>query len=129
MRRLLWLMPILWVTGCGAPAEPEAADNKGASGRAPAGEQEREADNTADSRLAEYRSIALEGCIGGARDAAPPGTPVERHCECAIDREMRGRSYDELEAARRSGDYGPAFQAHMRACIAEISPEMARRPR
>jgi hypothetical protein len=70
--------------------------------------------------LAQLRAEWLPACIGGGRDAAPPGTPVERHCECAIDRTMAGRTLAELEAERRSGEYGARFQANMRACIREI---------
>lgn len=70
--------------------------------------------------LARFRAEWLPACIGGARDAAPAGAPVERHCECAIDRVMEGRTLAFLEAEQDSGDYAPRFQAHMRACIREI---------
>lgn len=70
--------------------------------------------------IARLREEWLPACIGGARDAAPPGTPVERHCACALDRTLAGRTVAELEEERRSGDYGPRFQGHMRACIREI---------
>lgn len=70
--------------------------------------------------LAAYRAEWLEACVGGARDAAPPGTPVERHCGCAIERMMAGRTLAELEADRESGAYRAPFQAEMRRCIREI---------
>jgi len=70
--------------------------------------------------IARLRAEWLPACIGGGRDAAPPGTPVERHCACALDRTLAGRTVAELEEERRSGDYGPRFQGHMRACIREI---------
>jgi len=70
--------------------------------------------------LARLRADWLEACIGGGRDAAPPGTPVDRHCACAIDRVMAGRSLGEMEAERASGAYRPRFSAEMRACIREI---------
>jgi hypothetical protein len=70
--------------------------------------------------LAAFRAQWLEACIGGARDAAPPGTPVERHCGCAIERMMAGRTLAELEADQASGAYRAPFQAEMRRCIREI---------
>ena len=70
--------------------------------------------------LADFRAQWLEACVGGARDAAPPGTPVERHCGCAIDRVMAGKTLAELEAERDSGAYRSRFQSEMRACIREI---------
>lgn len=73
-----------------------------------------------DPGLAAFRAEWLAACVGGARDAAPAGAPVERHCACAIDRVMSGRSLAELEADRDSGAYAAPFQAEMRACIAEI---------
>ena len=73
-----------------------------------------------DAGLAAFRAEWLAACVGGARDAAPPGAPIERHCACAIDRVMVGRSLAELEAERDSGAYAAPFQAEMRACIAEI---------
>jgi hypothetical protein len=90
---------------------PAPAANAAAS--APAGESEA-------AGLARFRAEWLPACIGGARDAAPAGAPVERHCECAIDRMMEGRALAFLEEERDSGDYGARFQAHMRACIREI---------
>lgn len=70
--------------------------------------------------LADFRAQWLEACVGGARDAAPPGTPVERHCGCAIDRVMAGKTLAELEADQQSGAYRSRFQSEMRACIREI---------
>jgi len=70
--------------------------------------------------LAAFRADWLEACIGGARDAAPPGTPVERHCGCAIERMMAGKTLGQLEAERASGAYRAPFQAEMRRCIREI---------
>lgn len=70
--------------------------------------------------LADFRAQWLEACIGGARDAAPPGTPVERHCACAIDRMMAGKTLAQLEEERSSGAYREPYQAEMRRCIREI---------
>lgn len=70
--------------------------------------------------LTEFRDRWLEACIGGGRDAAPPGTPVDRHCACAIDRVMAGKTLEELEADQQSGAYRSRFSAEMRACIREI---------
>lgn len=70
--------------------------------------------------LAAFRSEWLEACIGGGRDAAPPGTPVDRHCACAIDRLMAGKTLEQLEAEQASGAYRAPFQAEMRRCIREI---------
>lgn len=70
--------------------------------------------------LARFRSEWLEACVGGARDAAPPGAPVERHCACAIDRMMAGKTLAQLEADQASGAYRDPYQAEMRRCIREI---------
>jgi hypothetical protein len=70
--------------------------------------------------LVAFRAQWLEACVGGARDAAPPGTPVERHCGCAIERMMAGKTLAELEADQASGAYRAPFQAEMRRCIREI---------
>jgi hypothetical protein len=70
--------------------------------------------------LARVRSEWLEACIGGGRDAAPPGTPVDRHCACAIDRVMAGKTLAEVREERASGAYRARFSAEMRACIREI---------
>jgi len=70
--------------------------------------------------LAQYREDVLRGCIGGGRDEAGADVPVERHCACAVDRVMEGRTMAELEAEEVSGEYAPRFTAAMRQCIAEI---------
>jgi hypothetical protein len=94
----------------GNDAAPANSGNAATAASAPVG----------DSRLVDFRAEWLQSCIGGARDAAPAGTPVELHCACAIDRVMAGRSLAELEADQESGAYAPRFQSEMRACIAEI---------
>ena len=81
----------------------------------------------ADAGLAQWREDVLRGCIGGGRDAAGPGVPVERHCACAVERVSAGRTLAALEAEERSGDYRPRFTALLRQCIREISPDY--RPR
>ena len=79
------------------------------------------ADNAQDAvGLAQYREDSLRGCIGGGRDRAGPNVPVERHCACAVDRVMEGRTMAELEAEEVSGEYAGRFTAAMRQCIAEI---------
>ena len=124
MRRMIMLAVPALLAACGsadnggnessAPATAaNAAANASASASAAAGEGEA-------AGLARFRAEWLPACIGGARDAAPAGAPVERHCECAIDRVMEGRTLAFLEEERDSGDYGARFQAHMRACIREI---------
>lgn len=70
--------------------------------------------------LAAFRAQWLEACIGGARDAAPQGAPVDRHCGCAIDRMMAGKTLAQLEAEQASGAYRDPYQAEMRRCIREI---------
>jgi hypothetical protein len=77
----------------------------------------------ADAGLAQWRADVLRGCIGGGRDAAGPGVPVERHCACAVDRVMAGRTLAQLEAAERSGEHEQRFTALLRQCIREISPD------
>lgn len=100
--------------GNGSSAPPPAA-NAVVNAPAPTPGGEGEA-----AGLARFRAEWLPACIGGARDAAPAGAPVERHCECAIDRVIEGRTLAFLEEERDSGDYAARFQAHMRACIREI---------
>lgn len=80
--------------------------------------------NAADATaLAQWREDSLRGCIGGARDrVSDPDVPVERHCACAVDREMAGKSYAQLEEEERSGVHETLFPALLRQCIAEISP-------
>ena len=70
--------------------------------------------------LARVRSEWLEACIGGGRDAAPPGAPVDRHCACAIDRVMAGKTLADVQEERASGAYRARFSAEMRACIRAI---------
>ena len=70
--------------------------------------------------LARYREDVLRGCIGGGRDNARANVPVERHCACAVDRVMAGRSLAELEADESSGEHAERFTAALRQCIAEI---------
>jgi hypothetical protein len=81
-----------------------------------------QAGTVVDPGLAEWRADVLRGCIGGGRDAAGPGVPVERHCACAVERVSAGRTLAALEAEERSGDYQPRFTALLRQCIREISP-------
>jgi hypothetical protein len=77
----------------------------------------------ADAGLAQWRADVLRGCIGGGRDAAGPGVPVERHCACAVERVSAGQTLAELEAAERSGEHQRRFTALLRQCIREISPD------
>lgn len=113
MRRFLAL-PLL-LAAC--TAQPGA--NNQAATAAPASNASNAAAGTADG-LAAFRAQWLESCIGGARDAAPPGAPVERHCACAIDRTMAGKTLEQLEAEQDSGAYRAPFQTEMRRCIREI---------
>lgn len=74
-------------------------------------------------RLAQWREDSVRGCIGGARDrVSDPNVPVERHCACAVGREMAGKTLAALEAEERSGAHETIFPAMLRQCIAEISP-------
>jgi hypothetical protein len=75
------------------------------------------------AQLAQWREDSVRGCIGGARDRVrDPSVPVERHCACAVDREMAGKSLAQLEEEERSGAHETIFPAMLRQCIAEISP-------
>lgn len=120
MRRAFVLALVGLLAACGAQSgsgnnqssAPPPVANATTNAAATAG------DEAAD--LARLRAEWLEACIGGGRDAAPPGTPVDRHCACAIDRVMAGRTFAELEEERASGAYRPRFSAEMRACIREI---------
>jgi hypothetical protein len=69
--------------------------------------------------LAEFREDVLRGCIAGGRETAAPGVPVERHCACAVERTMAGKTLAELQADERAPDYDSRFQGAIRACIAE----------
>ena len=104
MRTWLTLLSIAALAGCGRQAGNEAVA-------------------ASDAGLAQWRADVLRGCIGGGRDAAGPGVPVERHCACAVERVSAGRTLAELEAAERSGEYQPRFTALLRQCIREISPD------
>lgn len=76
-----------------------------------------------DSGLAQYREDTLRGCIGGARDTVTDASvPVERHCACAVDRIMAGKTLAQLEDEERSGEHAPLFTTALRQCIREISP-------
>ena len=120
IHRLPALSLLVVLAACGAqPANNQAAsaptaDDPGLNAPEPS------LPGNESAGIAEFRARWLEACIGGARDAAPPGTPVERHCACAIDRVMAGKSLAELEEDQASGAYRPRFQAEMRACIREI---------
>lgn len=118
MRRPSVLVLLTLLAACGAPTTGNNAGAPASNGVAVNAAHTGGGDEAAG--LARMRADWLEACIGGGRDAAPPGTPVDRHCACAIDRVMAGRSLGELEAERASGAYRPRFSAEMRACIREI---------
>jgi len=81
-------------------------------------------DAPADSGLARWREDVVRGCIGGARDSVrDPNVPIDRHCACAADKVMAGKTLAELEADERSGTHDAIFTAALRQCIAEISPD------
>lgn len=106
------------VTLAACSAQPAA--NNQAAAPAPVSNAAGHAVGDEASGLAAFRVEWLEACVGGARDAAPEGAPVERHCGCAIDRMMAGKSLAQLEADRASGAYREPYQAEMRRCIREI---------
>jgi len=122
MRGMIMLAVPALLAACGA------ADDKGNGSSTPAPAANAAANASASAPagggeaagLARFRAEWLPACIGGARDAAPVGAPVERHCACAIDKVMEGRTLAFLEEEQDSGEYGARFQAHMRACIREI---------
>ena len=122
MRRhpLRFLPVLLALAACGA----QTTSNQGASAPAADGPglnvPEPAAFGNESAGIAEFRSRWLEAWIGGGRDAAPPGTPVDRPCACAIDRVMAGKTLEELEEERATGAYRARFSAEMRACIREI---------
>jgi hypothetical protein len=90
--------------------------------RAPAGDGNGGA--PADPALAQWRQDVLRGCIGGARDTVrDPSVPVERHCACAVDRIMAGRTLAQLQADEQSGAHDEIFSRTLRQCIHEISPD------
>lgn len=122
MRPTTALILVAALAGCGSsqPNNAAAGANNALAAPAPA-TMPAPAAPAGDARgLAEFREDSLRGCIGGARDAAPAGTPVERHCACAVDRVMAGRTLVQLEAEERDGTHDSRFQDQLRACIAEI---------
>jgi hypothetical protein len=127
VRRTPSLFLLAALAACGAPARPDGSNAKpeaaATSAATPAASPTAAAAPGDEAgRLAEYREDSLRGCIGGAREAAPPGTPVERHCACAVGRVTAGRSRAQLDAEERSGEYEPRFREAMHACIREIGP-------
>jgi hypothetical protein len=119
MRIVLAALALAALAACDSPgSNDQAAAN--ASGAKPEDAPAPAAPADEAAGLAQLRAEWLPACIGGARDAAPARAPVERHCECAIDRTMADRTLAQLEAERLTGEYGARFQANMRACIAEI---------
>jgi hypothetical protein len=114
MIRIAWgLLPLILLVAC----NHEPGGNAAAVG-APA------PDVTRDAGLAQWRADTLRGCIGGARDTVTdPNVPVERHCACAVDREMAGKTLAQLEDDERSGAHEENFPALLRQCIREISPD------
>lgn len=112
------IVPILLLATALAACGPKAADGAGNAAKPAAATSPTDA-----VALAQWREDSLRGCIGGARDrVSDPAVPVERHCACAVDREMAGKSMAELEEAERSGAHETLFPAMLRQCIAEISP-------
>ena len=125
MRPHIALLLLAALAACGSPPAANtmsAAPAENGAAEAPKPGDGGNALSAADEAagIARLRAEWLPACIGGARDAAPPGTPVERHCACALDRTLAGRTVAGLEEERRTGEYGPRFQRHMRACIREI---------
>lgn len=118
-RSIALLLPFAPLTACAAPGGGNNAQASAPAAGAPANAAG-PASGSETAALARFRAEWLEACIGGARDAAPPGTPVERHCACAIDRQMTGKSLAQLEEEQASGAYRAPFQTEMRRCIREI---------
>ncbi|HYD12416.1 MAG TPA: hypothetical protein VEC11_06185 [Allosphingosinicella sp.] len=124
MRLPTSLILLAALAGCGSSGQQpgNAAVNAAAppGPAAPANALATPAPAAADAAgLAAFRQDAMRGCVEGGRETAPPGTPVDRHCACAVDRVMAGRTLAQLEAEERSGDYESRFQGTMSACIAE----------
>ena len=121
-RSFLAVFLVAWVAAlvaCG-PAAVESNQEVDKSGLEANVAKPAAADSQVPARLAQYREDVLRGCIGGGRDNAGPDVPVERHCACAVDRVMEGRSLAELEAEEVSGEHAERFTAALRQCIAEI---------
>ena len=116
MRHFVTGLSALLLAACGS----QSGSNNIAAAPAPVSNAATNAAGGEAAGLARFRSEWLEACIGGARDAAPPGAPVERHCACAIDRMMAGKTLDQLEAEQDNGAYRDPFEAEMRRCIREI---------
>jgi hypothetical protein len=70
-----------------------------------------------------YREKAVEGCVTGARSAAPAGVSVDfqRVCACAVDRHMEGKSATEL---MRDDDQAAAQRA-TEQCLRETMGQSA----
>lgn len=113
MRIVLILALAATLSACGGKARDAGKNQAAAIATSPADAVQ----------LAQWREDSVRGCIGGARDRVrDPDVPVERHCACAVDREMAGKSLAVLEAEERSGAHETIFPAMLRLCIAEISP-------
>jgi len=120
MRAVLVLISAALIAGCGTPPPNNESSAGPAAGDSGLNVPEPAAPGNDSAGIAEFRARWLEACIGGARDAAPPGTPVDRHCACAIDRVMAGKSLEQLEEDQTTGAYRSRFSAEMRTCIREI---------
>ena len=115
MRGTIALILLALATACGPASTPGGNETNAAKPAAAGLEALSE-----PQLIAQRREDALRGCIGGGRDVAGPNVPVERHCECAIDRLREGRSLAQLEAEEGTGEYASRFRAAMRQCRQEI---------
>jgi len=119
--RVSILLAVTMLAACGTAEEP--ADNRAANIAAEARSVGNMAEPGSAEELVQWRADMLRGCIGGGRDRAGPDVPVERHCECAIDRLTEGRTLARMREEQLTGEHGRRFSALMRQCIREISPE------
>lgn len=125
--RMLIVVSAILLSGCGG--DPPA-DNRAANAVAEAQAAGNMAAPGTDAELAQWRADILRGCIGGGRDRVgpDPDVPVERHCECAVERVSAGKTAAQMREEELSGAYEPEFRAAMRACIREISPDFPLTP-
>ena len=116
MRRHIAIVCIVSLASCGAEGDSSELDRNFA-------EEAIEPEVVNQAELVAFREDALAGCIAGARQqSSAADVPIEAHCACAVDRVTRDRTLADLQASEISGDYGVAFTAALRQCVAGTSP-------
>lgn len=110
MRRFLATASLALLTACGGGAANNSSGNSSGSSAgnaaAPAAAPAGAAAASTDPGLAAYRADAIRACSGDVRRAVTAEADVAALCNCAVDRQMRGRTLAELSRGGRSGGLG-----------------------